>query len=374
MNPDIQPFYDVHRSYEDNYGEGPFSSFARVLGNPRAGSDRIPAVTPSTFMGLPVGLPFGIPAGPLLNSRLTKAALRMGFDMAVYKTVRSRSWPCNPFPNVLSVHPRSADGVLDPRGEEPDRGVLADERYGQPVSISNSFGVPSRDPEVWQPDMRRAIEQAGPDQLLIPRFQGSRVEGMDTDAYVADHVLAARLVAETGAKLMEMNTSCPNEGVHHLLCDDPHLVGRIVEAVKSQIGDIPLIIKLAYIPTDTALETMVRETAGRGSVQGFTAINTISAKLIDANGRQALPGEGRERSGVCGHAIRPAGINMVQRLHAIRQRTGLGFSIIGVGGVASYDDYMAYRQAGADAVMSATGAMFDPELALEINAAEAAAR
>ena len=189
---------------------------------------------------------------------------------------------------------------------------------------------------------------------------------MDRKAYIADHVTTAHLVAETGAGLMEMNTSCPNEGHNRLLCHDPHLVGEITEAVKNEIGDRPLIVKLAYIPNDTDLETMVRETVGHGTVQGFSTINTISARLVDANGNQALPGVGRDRSGVCGNAIRGAGLDMVGRLAAIREKLGFDFAIVGVGGVIRPDDYKAYREAGANAVMSATGAMWDANLAREI--------
>ena len=58
----------------------------------------------------------------------------------------------------------------------------------------------------------------------------------------------------------------------------------------------------------------------RGTVQAFSTINTISARLVDANGGQALPGKGRDRSGVCGSAIRGAGLDMVSRLAAIRER------------------------------------------------------
>ena len=365
---DIEPFYDVNLTYEDNYSQGPFGAFAAALsdGEPtETGRGERPA---ESFLGFDVNLPFGIPAGPLLNERFTTAAFRMGFDLAVYKTVRSRAWGCNPFPNVLAVHPRSADGSLTPGSRELDEGVLADANYEAPVSISNSFGVPSRDPDEWQPDMRRAIVAAGPGQLLVPSFQGSRVEGMDEAAYIADHVTTAHLVAETGAQLMEMNTSCPNEGHNRLLCHDPHLVGRITEAVKNEIGDRPLVVKLAFIPSDVDLETMVRETAGHGTVQGFSAINTISARLVDAEGNQALPGEGRERSGVCGNAIRGAGLDMVGRLAAIRDRLGLDFAIVGVGGVIEPAHYAQYRAAGADAVMSATGAMWDAQLARRIKA------
>ena len=443
---DFEPFYNVNLSYEDNYRQGPFGAFANALaedaqnvaqddtavadaasasasagssvksariegaaesvapagavaaesvvpvGSVGAPDDNGPvaartassATEPSAdFLGYAVNLPFGIPAGPLLNERFTTAAFRMGFDIATYKTVRSRAWGCNPFPNVLAVHPSSADGSLTPGSAELDEGVLADTNYELPISISNSFGVPSRDPDEWQPDMTRAIAAAGPGQVLLPSFQGSRIEGMSGDDYIADHVTTARLVCETGAGLMEMNTSCPNEGHNRLLCHDPHLVGRITEAVKNEIGDRPLIVKLAYIPPteveggwssnrrvidDTALELMIRETAACGRVQAFSTINTISARLVDASGAQALPGKGRDRSGVCGSAIRGAGLDMVSRLAAIRERLGLEFAIIGVGGVVTPADYQAYRTVGADAVMSATGAMWDAELAHKIKA------
>lgn len=371
MSQGFAPFYDVNRTYEDNYLQGPFGAFAKVLQEdcgPSAAQSSAPVQTASgeDFLGFHVNLPFGIPAGPLLNERFTTAAFRMGFDLAVYKTVRSRAWGCNAFPNVLAVHPKNADGSLIPGSAELDEGVLADTRYELPISISNSFGVPSRDPDEWQPDMKKAIEAAGSGQLLVPSFQGSRVDGMDQDDYIADHVTTARLVCETGAGLMEMNTSCPNEGHNRLLCHDPHLVGRITEAVKNEIGDRSLVVKLAYIPNDADLEIMVKETAAHGTVQGFSTINTISAKLVDAHGNQALPGAGRDRSGVCGNAIRGAGLDMVGRLHAIREKLGLDFTIVGVGGVVRPEDYRAYREAGANAVMSATGAMWNANLARDI--------
>ena len=373
------PFYDVNLSYEDNYAKGPFGAFATALAredaaDSAAGAGAV-AGPAATFLGIPVDLPFGIPAGPLLNSRYTHAAFLEGFDIAVYKTVRSQPWACNAFPNVLSVHPQGDS--IDPEGTEKDEGVLADSDFGTDaarISISNSFGVPSQDPDVWQPDMALAVQQAGAGQVLVGSFQGSRTPGMSDDAYIADCVTTARLVQETGAKIIEMNTSCPNEGHNRLLCHNPELVGRICDAVKNEIGDIPFMIKLAYLPADEQVETMVRDTAAHGTVQALCTINTISCKLVDAQGGQALPGAGRDRSGVCGAAIRPAGLAMVQRVAAVRELLGVPFDIVGVGGVTTPADYEAYRAAGAAAVMSATGAMWNPALARQIKAGEVAAR
>ncbi len=357
------PFYDVTKSYEDNYEQGPFGDFAQANMAPVKVKDPEPR---EKFLGLPVNLPFGIPAGPLLNSHFTDAAFRMGFDINVYKTVRSTAWPCNPFPNVLAVHPRNENKSLTPGDSECDEGVLADTRYESPISISNSFGVPSQDPDVWQPDMAKAVEHAGIGQILVGSFQGSRRKGMDRKAYIADHVATARLVKETGAKVIEMNTSCPNEGHNRLLCHDSELVSEICEAVKNEIGDTPLIFKLAYLPEESDVHTMVELTAARGTVQAFATINTVSAKLVDSQGNQALPGEGRDRSGVCGAAIKPAGLAMVNRMSTVRARMQVPFEIIGIGGVTAVGDYAEYVQAGANSVMSATGAMWDAQLAQKI--------
>ncbi len=101
-------------------------------------------------------------------------------------------------------------------------------------------------------------------------------------------------------------------------------------------------------------------------MQGISAINTIQATIVDEQGKQALPGEGRLRSGVCGASIKWAGLDMTKKLKKIKEELHLNFQIIGVGGVMTALDFLEYRDAGADAVMSATGAMWNPYLAREV--------
>ena len=92
-----QPIYDPARSYEENFEHGPFGLFAS---GEIFDQDEPPA---EQFSGFPVHLPFGIPAGPLLNSKFVNAALDAGFDLPVYKTVRTRRYASHPWPNVLPV-------------------------------------------------------------------------------------------------------------------------------------------------------------------------------------------------------------------------------------------------------------------------------
>lgn len=354
----MDAFYDPMRSYEDNYLYGPFGPFAHEAPTRRSVGDG-----GSTWLGVSLGIPFGIPAGPLLNARFCAAALHWGYDIAVYKTVRTRAHASHGWPNAMAVH---VDGPLTPAGEPQQ--VRADLDFSGVVSITNSFGVPSQDPDVWQPDLAAAVASAGDGQLVVASFQGTAWgdSARPEAAYLADHVLGARLVAQTGARVAELNLSCPNEGSSNLLCFDTPRVASIVDAVKQELGSIPLVIKLAFFGDDAALGRLIEATAG--AVDCYAAINTIAARPVDANGRQALPGEGRQVSGVCGAAIAPAALDMVRRLAAHRDRLGLGFAIGGVGGVRSVDGYVSMRHAGADAVFSATGAMWDAGLAARVRA------
>ncbi|HTE48526.1 MAG TPA: hypothetical protein VK675_01300 [Candidatus Paceibacterota bacterium] len=53
-------------------------------------------------------------------------------------------------------------------------------------------------------------------------------------------------------------------------------------------------------------------------------------------------------------------------MRLLRKKNGYSYTIIGVGGVSTPSDFFEYRDAGADIVMSATGAMWNPYLAREI--------
>jgi dihydroorotate dehydrogenase (NAD+) catalytic subunit len=349
-----EPFYDPAKSYQDNFEHGPFGLFA----GPATHSSVHPqAEEPKhRFLEHPVWAPFGVPAGPLLNGRFVIAALDHGFDIPVYKTVRTHRHACHPWPNVLAVDVKGDLGV--------DQTLVGSERYTQPLSITNSFGVPSYDPAFWQPDMAAAAAHAGVGQVVVGSYQATPSESGGAAEYIADFVLGARLVKETGVKVVEVNLSCPNEGTANLLCFDIARARQVVEAIKGEIGGTPLVIKIAYFRDDHRLEQFVREIGG--SVDAISAINTITAEIVDANGKQALPGEGRRRSGVCGSGIQWAGLEMTGRLAALREEMGMKFAIVGVGGVGDAVAFDCYRRAGADAVMSATHAMWNPALACEI--------
>lgn len=344
-------FYDPQISYEENYKKGPFGVFINPQRREREDSPSY------DFLGHKVYFPLGIPAGPLVNARFVAAAFNKSFDICVYKTVRTREYPCHPWPNVLAFHEKR----LEFNRKES---IVVDNNYSEPISITNSFGVPSAEPKIWQEDMEKAVKHAGKGQILVGSFQGTNDGSGLTKNYINDFVRAAELVKETGARVLEANLSCPNEGTADLLCFDVEKTFLIAKAIKKMIGSTPLILKMAYFESDNLLEMFVKKLGP--VVDGLAAINTITAAIVDQKGQQALLGKGRERSGICGAAINWAGLEMTSRLKRLKDKFGFDYSIIGVGGVVDIEDYINYKNAGADAVMSATGAMWNGNLAEEI--------
>lgn len=351
------PFYDPTKSYEENYDKGPYGAFADGKQIPQKGEPQF------EFLGVPVNLPLGIPAGPLLNSKFCKAAFEKGFDIAVYKTVRSGAYPCHPFPNILAIH-SEGDLTLE-RIKKP---LTADTEYTEPLSITNSFGVPSKDAPIWQEDAKKAVAAAGKGQVLVLSFMGTVQPNQTEQEFVDDYVLAASQAVATGAKILETNLSCPNVGNEGLVCYNLDMTERVAKGIREVIGSTPLILKVGYYSSDSDMERLAEiADAYADSVSG---INTLQAEIRDVSGNQALPGSpARLRSGVCGAGIKWAGLDFVKRMHAIKERRGFKFSIEGVGGVTHIEDFKEYRNAGADVVMSATGAMWNPYLAREIKEA-----
>ncbi len=346
------PYYDPKKTYEENFKEGPFGAFADGEIFKQEGEPKY------NFLGQEVFSPFGIPSGPLVNGKFVKAALDKGFDIAEYKDTRTKKYPCNPMPNIVPLDIKD-NLTLD----IAERGVKQADSFYEPLSITNSFGIPSFDPDFWQPDLRDAALYAKKGQVVVGGLQGTLPEKGGFNAYLEDFMLIARLVKETGVKIIELNLSCPNEGVNNLLCFDIERSQKVVEAVKNELGNTPLIVKISYFPENGRLEKFV--TAVAPIIQAIAAVNTIPSKIVDAQGNPVLTG-GRVTSGVCGASIKWAGLDMTKKLVLLKEKLNLNFSIIGVGGVINVKDYSEYFDAGADTVMSATGSMWNSYLAQEI--------
>lgn len=348
-------FYDPTLSYEENYKKGPPINFQNISLPKRK------ITTTQKFLGFDINLPFGIPSGPLLNSKFIQAAFSFGFDVLTYKTVRTGIFPSHPFPNVLYVDaPEDLHSDVTPR-------LIGKPYTDAPIemlSITNSFGVPSMDPKVWQEDVKKSLGYVGNGQMLILSFMGTVQENQTQEEFIEDFALAAKMAKKTGAKVLEANLSCPNIGNEGLVCYNLGATEQVVKAIRNEIGDTPLILKVGYYKNRHDLEKIAEITDHYADA--IAVINTIQTEIVDENGDQALPGKNRLRSGVCGASIKWAGLEMTEKLAHIRNEKKLKYEILGIGGVMTASDYKLYRNAGADCVQSATGSMWNANLAHDI--------
>ncbi len=346
----MQPTYDVTKSYDWNYENGPVFT------------GEIPAkkvtTKPVKLFDFELNSPLGIPAGPLLNSNWIKLYAELGWDILVYKTVRSIEFPAHPNPNCIFIH-------TDRQFEPTDAGSAITGDFVEPDSVSglmitNSFGMPSKSPDVWMADIDKAHSYLSDGQVMVVSVVGS--VGVEREL-IEDYAHCARLAKEAGAKIIEVNYSCPNvctgEGA---IFTDAETSRAISKVVKEAIGPTPLLIKVGnYINADF-METVI--SANAPYVDGIAGINTIAMKVYNDKKEQALSGEGRLVSGLCGAGIRDAGQKFTEELAEIRKKNKFDFIICGVGGMMTPEDIDQRLSAGADIVMSATAAMWEPGLTM----------
>ncbi len=349
--------FDPAKTFDDNFDHGPFPSdgFYKNDGEPSY-----------EFLGHKLYAPFGIAAGSLPTSKHVGAAFKKGFDVVCYKTQRSVPFKVNDWPNVTYLDVKG-DLTLE-KAAEPIVGHTESDQPVEKLTITNSFGNPSRGPEFWIEDMKKAVAEQGKGQLLIASVVGTIQDGFSSEDYYDDFAKAAKLAVSAGVPVIEINLSCPNVANEGILCFNPEAVVDICRRVKTAIGDTPLVAKIGYFSPDQQplLEKILKDTAEY--VAAWSVINTIVATVVNEKGEQLLPGPGRLKSGACGAGIKWAGIDMVKRLDTLRKAKGYKYEIIGVGGVMTPADFHDYRKAGADVVQSVTAAMWNDQLAAQVKA------
>jgi len=159
---------------------------------------------------------------------------------------------------------------------------------------------------------------------------------------VAEFGDVARTIAAARPHLIEVNISCPNVADEFgtpfaASCES---AAAVTEAVKHNVGDIPISVKLApNVPNIGRIAAAVVE-AGADAI---TAINTMPGMLIDSEaGRPVLS---NRMGGVSGPALKPIALRCVYEI-----ARAVHVPIIGTGGVSTGRDAAEMLMAGATAV------------------------
>lgn len=315
--------------------------------------------------GTKVNFPFGVSASIFMKDHsVIQSFSKKNFDILTFKTVRSRKRSANKPPHWFYLNPNN--NIAPPF----DMSLTVEPEFplDNPATIStaNSFGIPSEDPTIWMEEVTRsrAIIRSG--QVLIVSVIGSSDNHIESEM-IKDFCRTAAMAKSAGAQIIEANISSPNNP-GECLYKDPEVTERLLRALRKELKDTPLFIKIGYL-SQVDLESLVIQC--QRYVQGFVGINAISMPVVDQNKNPAFRERERIRCGVSGAAIRPWAMEVARNLIELRSKhkADNDYSIIAVGGANTPKDVTEYFNLGVDAVESCTAAMLNPLLATQVRAA-----
>jgi len=217
----------------------------------------------------------------------------------------------------------------------PNKGYDNPTVTGVASGVINAMGLPN-------PGVDAFIEELGRSEVSMPIVVS--IYGNDEGEFAE---LARRLSPHCSA--LELNLSCPHAGGLLAIGQDPNLVERVVRAAK-EASNVPVLAKLTPNVADI---TKIGLAAQEGGADAICAINTVKAMAIDIY--QKHPILSNIGGGLSGPAIKPIGVRAVWDLAG-----AIDIPIIGIGGIASWEDVVEYLYAGASAVQMGTAlGMYD---------------
>jgi len=357
-----QSLYDVNLSFWENFKRGPrpltpdekskinsLTEEIKKLENENGVDTRI------KFIDKEVDSPIGLAAGPAYGSKWLDIFSNLGYDILTQKTVRHIFWQGYPPPNILSIE-----------GDWENEFIVKSEFTG---SITNSFGIGSLSSEEWMKDLEPFIKKLPRGKTLKISVVATPEKGDTDEDIINQFVLLSSLVKKIGSHGVELDLSCPN--IHKTggksegdIYQDSTFTRKISESIRAEVGNgFPILLKVGYLNDYKNLIEAVS-----GTVSGIVAINAMPATVKYEDGRNPFSERGG-RGGVCGKVLFKMGLKSVKQLVELREKNNGNFTIIGVGGILDGDSALQYLNSGADAIEIATGAMFNPFLALEIKKA-----
>ena len=172
----------------------------------------------------------------------------------------------------------------------------------------------------------------------------------------SDYVEVVERLGDEPVDLLEINVSCPNVKEGGIAFgQDPKALYDITKAVKAKAKQ-PIIMKLSPNVTDITVMAKAAEDAG---ADALSLINTLTGMKIDVKKRTFAVAN--KTAGVSGPAIKPIAVRMVYQV-----ANAVKLPIIGMGGVATYEDALEFMMAGATAVAVGTANFHNPYATKEI--------
>ncbi|MBP1536677.1 MAG: dihydroorotate dehydrogenase [Ruminococcus sp.] len=166
----------------------------------------------------------------------------------------------------------------------------------------------------------------------------------------------AAMLEGSAVDLIELNISCPNvKAGGAAFGTDCTIAGQVTRAVKDATSK-PLMVKLS--PNVTSITDIAKSVEANGA-DAVSLINTLLGMRIDIKtGRPILK---NNVGGLSGPAVFPVAVRMVwQVANAVK------IPVMGMGGIATWEDAVEIMMAGASAVQVGAAIFNDPYAPIKI--------
>lgn len=209
------------------------------------------------------------------------------------------------------------------------------------------------------PGVPSFIENELPGMLTLGTVAIANLAGHSLESYVE----GVRLLDKTDVPAVELNISCPNVQCGGMAWGiDKEAAFTCVSAVR-KVTAKPLIVKLSPNAPDIVSVAVACIKAG---ADALSLINTIQAVAIDIE--KGRPVFNNIKAGLCGPAVKPIALRMVydvvKAVNSLPKAERV--PVIGLGGIAKWQDAVEFIMAGASAVQVGTATFSNPNTMVEI--------
>ncbi len=229
---------------------------------------------------------------------------------------------------------------------EPREGNPYPRMAETPSGMLNAVGLQNKGADYFAREIYPRLSEV--DTNMIVNVSGSSIE-----TYVE---CAEKMAAQDRIPAIELNISCPNVkqgGMSFGVCASS--AAEVVRAVR-KVYPKTLIVKLSPNVTDITEIARAAEAEGADAV---SLINTLLGMAIDVERRRPLLST--VTGGLSGPCVKPVALRMVwQTASAVR------IPVIGMGGIASWQDAVEFMLAGATAIQIGTYNFIDPTVSVSV--------
>ena len=235
---------------------------------------------------------------------------------------------------------------------EPRQGNSGIRIWETPSGLMNSIGLQN-------PGIPHFIEHELPAMLKLKPVTIANLSGSTLESYVE----GAKLLDKTQVPVIELNISCPNVSAggasFGMRCTTAGEITRAIRALTKK----PLIVKLTPQASDVVGVALACIEAG---ADGISLCNSFQGVAIDIE--KGRPVFDKIKAGFGGPAVRPIAVRLVYEVcSAIKQLPKeKQVPVVGIGGIATWEDAVEFIMAGATAVQVGTNTFANPNTMVEI--------